>query len=102
MCPLGPDCCGSGWRGRAHPLPLLPARFLHAQVCLTVRHVDGFALWPSKANNYTVAQSPWLGGNGDVVAQFTASAKRAGINACFYIIMVRAVVVTAPAVVQCA
>ncbi len=57
------------------------------QVCLTVRHVDGFSLWPSKANNYTVAQSPWKGGQGDVVAEFVAAAKRANIGACFYIIL---------------
>ena len=52
-----------------------------------MRHVDGFSLWPSKANNYTVAQSPWKGGQGDVVAEFVAAAKRANIGACFYIIL---------------
>ena len=58
-----------------------------SQVCLTVRHVDGFALWPTQANNYSVAASPWRGGKGDVVKDFVASARKAGISPCFYIIL---------------
>ena len=58
-----------------------------SQVCLTVRHVDGFALWPTRANNYSVAASPWRNGRGDVVKDFVASARRFGISPCFYIIL---------------
>lgn len=58
-----------------------------SQVCLTVRHVDGFALWPTAANNYSVASSPWRNGKGDVVKDFVASARKAGISPCFYIIL---------------
>jgi hypothetical protein len=57
------------------------------QVCLTVRHVDGFALWPTKANNYSVASSAWRNGTGDVAGDFVASARKAGISPCFYIIL---------------
>ena len=52
------------------------------QICLTVRHVDGFALWPTKSNNYSVAASPWLNGTGDVVAAFVTSARKFGISPC--------------------
>ena len=52
------------------------------QVCLTVRHVDGFALWPTKSNNYSVAASPWRNGTGDVVAEFVRSARMYGISPC--------------------
>ena len=58
-----------------------------SQVCLTVRHVDGFALWPTAVNNYSVASSPWKGGKGDVVKEFVGSARKAGISPCFYIIL---------------
>jgi alpha-L-fucosidase len=57
------------------------------QACLTVRHVDGFALWPTATTNYSVAASPWRGGKGDVVADFVASARKYGVSPCFYIIL---------------
>jgi alpha-L-fucosidase len=56
-------------------------------VCLTTRHVDGFCLWPSKSTDYSVAASPWRNGTGDVVADFVASARKYGIEPCFYIIL---------------
>jgi alpha-L-fucosidase len=57
------------------------------QVCLTVRHVGGFTLWPSATTNYSVAGSPWRGGKGDIVADFTAAARASGISPCLYIIL---------------
>lgn len=57
------------------------------QVCLTVRHVGGFTLWPSATTNYSVAKSPWRGGGGDVVAEFVTAARAAGISPCLYIIL---------------
>jgi alpha-L-fucosidase len=58
-----------------------------SQVCLTVRHVDGFCLWPTKTTNYSVASSPWRNGTGDVAADFVASARAYGISPCFYVIL---------------
>jgi alpha-L-fucosidase len=57
------------------------------QVCLTVRHVGGFTLWPSTTTNYSVAHSPWQGGGGDVARDFVAAARAAGISPCFYVIL---------------
>ena len=51
------------------------------EICLTVTHEGGFALWPSNFTNYSVAHSHW---RGDVVADFVASCRRHHILPCFY------------------
>jgi alpha-L-fucosidase len=51
-------------------------------MCFTAKHEGGFALWPSKASNYSVAQSsvPTL----DVVGEFVQSCRKFGLQPCFY------------------
>ena len=56
------------------------------QICLTARHSGGFALWPSKHTNYSVARSPWRAGQGDVVAEFVAACRAGGVSPCLYFI----------------
>lgn len=56
------------------------------QVCLTARHTGGFALWPTKHGGYGVRQSPWRGGRGDIVLEFTTACRRFGISPCLYVI----------------
>jgi alpha-L-fucosidase len=46
---------------------------------LTAKHCSGFCLWPTEAYPYSVKQSPWRGGEGDIVGDFVASCRRAGI-----------------------
>ena len=48
---------------------------------LTAAHMTGFALWPTRAHNVSMAATPWRGGRGDVVADFVASAARANMSA---------------------
>lgn len=48
---------------------------------LTVRHQEGFCLWPTKSTEYSVKNSPY---KGDVVREFVESCRRYGIKPCFY------------------
>lgn len=46
---------------------------------LVAKHCTGFSLWPTKAHDYNVANSPWKDRKGDVVADFIASCKKYGL-----------------------
>ena len=50
------------------------------QAMLSVKHHDGFCLWPSQCCEYSVAASPWQGGEGDVVRELVDAAHRANIR----------------------
>lgn len=51
---------------------------------LTVKHGEGFCLWPTDAYPYSVKQSSWRGGQGDVVGDFVRSCRAAGIEPGIY------------------
>jgi alpha-L-fucosidase len=51
---------------------------------LTAKHHDGFANWPTQWTTFSVASSPWKGGHGDVVGEFTEACRRHGVQAGLY------------------
>lgn len=51
---------------------------------LVCKHHDGFANWPSAYTEYSVKNTPWKNGNGDVVDEFTRACRKYGIKVGLY------------------
>lgn len=51
---------------------------------LVAKHHDGFANWPSRYTDFSVASTPWRNGQGDVVREFTQACNRYGMKAGLY------------------
>ena len=51
----------------------------------TVKHHDGFVLYPTQHTEYCVRNSPWKGGIGDAVKEVSEACKKAGIKFGFYL-----------------
>ena len=48
---------------------------------LTTKHHDGFALWPTKQTQFSIAQTPY---DGDIVGEYVEAARAEGIRVGFY------------------
>ena len=51
---------------------------------LVAKHCSGFSLWPTEAHEYSVKNSPWKEGKGDIVKEFIASCHKYGIQPGIY------------------
>ncbi|MWV44770.1 oxidoreductase [Paenibacillus sp. HJL G12] len=52
---------------------------------LTVKHHDGFALYPTRYTDFSVASSTWQAGKGDVLRKFVNSMRKYGIKVGVYL-----------------
>lgn len=52
---------------------------------MTCKHHDGFCLWPSKYTNHTVAASPWMKGEGDLVKMVSKSCHKYNLKFGVYL-----------------
>ena len=52
---------------------------------LTAKHHDGFCLWPSKYTEHSIKNSPYKGGKGDLVKEFTDACHEYGVLVGIYV-----------------
>ena len=53
-------------------------------IIITAKHHDGCCLWPSAYTEHSVKNSPWKGGQGDVIKELAAACEEYGLKLGIY------------------
>lgn len=51
---------------------------------LTARHEGGFCLWPTRTTEYSIKNSPYMNGRGDIVRDFIVACRKHGLESGLY------------------
>lgn len=54
-------------------------------VVLVAKHAGGFCLWQTETTDYSIRNSPWRGGRGDVMADLSRACKARGLGLGVYL-----------------
>jgi alpha-L-fucosidase len=57
-------------------------------IVFTVKHHSGWCNWPSKTTRFGVVSAPWKGGKGDVIKEYVAACRKAGLSVGFHITII--------------